>query len=153
MRFPLATKGGPVGRRGAPFGSYRPTPAGDEVGRGTPLAVKLWSSVTVSLWILQTTGLNWKFMFIRRMRDRAKSSHYFSTACMLLVRCAPGAACTTTTHHRQPQGGFTAIASEPSVPTDGHRNKPRIQLSRLLAFLSAVGAYHLWLNPTTCCPI
>ena len=67
---------------------------------------------------VQTTGLDWKSMFIQRMRDRAKSSHYRSTVCMLLVRCAPGAACTTTTHHWQPQGGFTtAIAGEPSVPT------------------------------------
>ena len=137
MRFPLATKGGPVGRRGAPFGSYRPTPAGDEVGRGTPLAVKLWSSVTVSLWILQTTGLNWKFMFIRRMRDRAKSSHYFSTACMLLVRCAPGAACTTTTHHRQPQGGFTFTTSYSVEPTRFHRNTKLTINKPVLVFTAA----------------
>ena len=89
---------------------------------------------------LQTIGLAWKSMFIQRMRDRAENSHHYSTVCMLLVHCAPGAACTTTTHHWQPQWGFTAIASEPSVTHDGHRNKLRIQLSRLLAFLSAVGS-------------
>ena len=87
---------------------------------------------------VQTVGLAWKSI----MRDRAENSHY-STVRMLLVRCAPCAACTTTTHHWPPQGGFTfchsswrtvvAWCASFSVPPDGRRsslNKTQAHQSR-----------------------
>ena len=62
------------------------------------------------------------------MRDMAENSYYCSTVLVLLVvRCAPGASCTTTTHHI------------PLATTKGfyHRNKRIAHKSRLLTFPSA----------------
>ena len=41
---------------------------------------------------VQTFGLAWKSIVIQRMGDRAKSSHYCSTVCILLWSDAPSAA-------------------------------------------------------------
>ena len=63
-----------------------------------------------------------------------------------MVRCAPCAVCTTTTHHLPPpQGGFTfaTVAGEPPVPPYGCALTNRISWKPVLVFIAAFGSSDL----------